>query len=182
MIKQLFIELLPLSDWSTEFHQLAIMLVIDGEVKNASHFMLKLENRGYDEATLNRQGYDIDYIIENPQYCHEVLAELIRILDTYVNKFSIKDRLIVYAWDSKYYEYLKMFFINNRVDDFFNYFSKGFVEIRSIIIDRLQSVAMNYDPFNLIELSTNLLHSKTNNDAMSRLVNIYKLYNSEFKL
>lgn len=182
MIKQLFIEMLPLSDWSSEFHQLATILVVDGEVKNASHFLLKLENRGYDEVTLSKQGFDIDYVLENPQYTYEVLAELVRILDTYVNKFSVKDRLIIYSWEEKYYEYLKTFFVNNGLTSFFDYFSKGHVEIKSLLVDRLQSVVMNYDPFNLIELSTNLLKVKTGNDAMSRLVNIYKLYNSNFNL
>jgi len=176
MIKQLFIETLPLSDVSPTFHELALILVVNDEVKCAYHYKMKFENNRYNEDTINGQGYEIEDIKKNPQYAYEVYTSILKILDMHINKYLNTDLCILYAWDLNSVIGFMDFINNEGFDDWEKYFCGLPVSVSSLVIDKIRESIHKYEPFTLQSLSQNLLGEFPEKDAMSRLIEVYKLY------
>lgn len=176
MQKKLFIKTLPFNTSSTSgFHELAVILDIDGVIKGAYHYLVKLEDDEVDYELLFEQGLLEDHSFDGyPFYSFQVYQNLLSVLDRYIDTFVPKDKLVLYYWDKGDAQRLKTLFHNNNNKYFHSYFKPRYVDIGGLAADTLEDL---YE-FSLDHIRDMVDPKNRKLDAMSQLVSIYKFYQS----
>lgn len=177
MIKKLFIEPLYLNYVSNPFHELSVILEIDGEVKKALQFKLKPESNGIDQSLIHSQGYTEEEIVSNPMFSYQAYNDLMRMFELYVNKSVPSDRLLICGWDGEYtFNAFNQFLYQNGCRNSDQYLSSYYVDIRSLFIQQHIDELYDWGGFDLKDVSIEILGESCKKDSLSRLVNVYKIY------
>lgn len=178
MIKRLFVEILPLSPDGDSFHEMSVIVEVNNEIKAAYHYKLKIDNQNFQLETLEKQGYLLSEIKENPQNFYEAYGSVLKLLETYVNAFDDKDFLLLYVWNKRTSSIFYKFLYNNGIRNLDQYLYKFPILVSNLILDMYPNLLDNNKGISLDYFNEELGYKSIEKDALSRNIAIYRLYKS----
>lgn len=185
MIKRVFVELMRAAKSSTAgLCQLSFAIEINGEIRSARSYRIRPEGFQVDKEYLKINGITDDPNNYELKY-HEGCQDMLKTLDNFINPFARADKAIIIGWGvDDQYKALRQYFYDCGNKFFNSYFSKSYIDLKSLAVDRLvnEEADISLDPLSESELA-NSLGISTNpyqNECLHRLelsILIYKYLN-----